>query len=480
MKPTTNRPDPAIAGVMASLALCMLLPSLATSSANVALPTLAATFAAPFQQVQWIVIAYLLGTTTLIVSAGRLGDIIGRRRLLLAGIALFTVASGLSGSADRLDFLIAARAAQGVGAALMLALTLAFVGEAIPKSRTGRAMGFLGTLSALGTALGPSLGGLLIAQFGWPAIFLVNLPLGVLALTLAWHYIPADRARDAASGARFDTVGTLLLSVTLAAYALALTLGRGELGALNLLLVAVAAIGLALFIVTQKRSTSPLIRLERLRESRLRAGLSVSALVATVMMATLIVAPFYLTTSLGLSTAHVGLAMSAGPLIAALVGIPAGRLVDRFGAERMARTGLAGLIAGSTALSLTPAVLGIAGYLLPSVVLTGGYAIFQTANNTGVMKNVAADQRGVISGLLNLSRNLGLITGASVLGAVFSVAMRAGEATSSRAAAVATGMHVTFAVAASLLVVALLIARQGDSAASSNAAVNDSSSQLSS
>ena len=172
----------------------MLLASLGTSSANVALPTLADAFDASFPAVQWIVLAYLLAITTAIVSVGRLGDITGRRRLLVAGTALFTGASVTCGLAPGLPVLIASRAAQGLGAAIMLALTMAFVGDAVPKERTGRAMGLLGTTSAIGTALGPSLGGVLIAGPGWRAIFLVNLPLGVLAVVLARRHLPADRA----------------------------------------------------------------------------------------------------------------------------------------------------------------------------------------------------------------------------------------------------------------------------------------------
>ncbi len=178
-----RRPSPA--WVLASLALCMLLPSLGISIANVALPTLTEAFGASFQQVQWVVLAYLLATTTLVVSVGQLGDITGRRRLLMAGIFLFAAASGLCGVASELWLLIAARAAQGLGAAVMMALTMAFVGEAVPKARTGSAMGLLGTMSAVGTALGPTLGGVLIASYGWPAIFFVNVPLGILVLALA-------------------------------------------------------------------------------------------------------------------------------------------------------------------------------------------------------------------------------------------------------------------------------------------------------
>ncbi len=185
----------------------MLLSSLGTSIANVALPTLAKAFNASFQDVQWIVLAYLLAITTLIVSVGRLGDMIGRRRLLLAGLLLFTPASVLCGAAPALWLLIAARAAQGLGAAIMMALTMAFVGEAIPKERTGSAMGLLGTMSAVGTALGPSLGGILIAALGWRSIFLINLPLGLLTLLLAWRHLPVDRQLSKNGNAAFDTSG---------------------------------------------------------------------------------------------------------------------------------------------------------------------------------------------------------------------------------------------------------------------------------
>ena len=444
--------------VLASLALCMLLPSLGTSIANVALPTLAEAFSASFQQVQWVVLAYLLATTALIVSVGRLGDIVGRRRLLMVGIFLFTAASCLCGIAPGLWVLIAARAVQGLGAAIMLTLSMAFVGEAVPKSRTGSAMGLLGTMSAVGTALGPTLGGVLIAGFGWQSIFFVNVPLGVLALALAQRCLPADRQVSKADQTRFDHVGTLLLALTLAAYALAMTIGRGSFGRLNVALLLATALGVGLFVWIEARATSPLIRLARFRDPVLSASLAMSALVSTVMMATLVLGPFYLARALGLATAVVGIVMSAGPVAAALTGVPAGRMVDRLGAQRATVGGLAGMAVGCLALCMVPATLGIAGYVIPIVIITASYALFQAANNTAVMTDVSADQRGVISGMLNLARNLGLITGASVMGAVFALASRAVDFTTARPEAIAIGMRVTFAVAALLVVVALVIA----------------------
>lgn len=468
MKPINTQPNqPATAPAsrsfsprwaLASLALSTLLASLGASVAAVALPTLAQALDASFQQVQWVVLAYLLAMTTLIVSVGRLGDLMGRRKLLLAGIALFTLASVLCGLAPSLWLLIAGRALQGLGAAIMMTLTLALVGETVAQEKTGSAMGLLATLSAVGTALGPSVGGLLISGFGWQALFLVNLPLGLLTLGLAWYALPVRQVPPKAGRARFDITGTVLLAVTLAAYALAMTSGHGTFGESNIALLLVALVGGGLFIRAQSRAVSPLIPLTLFRDRSLASGLATSALVATIMMATLLVGPFYLSIALGLPAALVGLVLAAGPCVAALAGMPAGRLADRFGVQPMRLTGLATMVFGCLMLSLVPPTLGIAGYLPAIVVTTLGYAFFQTANNTAVMADVAAQRRGVVAGLLNLSRNLGFLTGASVLGAVFATAAATNDITRASREAVTNGLHTTFAVALGMAILALIIA----------------------
>lgn len=456
---TAITPTLSVKWALVSLSLSMLLSSLGTSIANVGLPTLATVFDASFQQVQWIVLAYLLAITTLIVSVGRLGDLIGRRRLLLSGIGLFTLASALCGLAPTLEMLIGARALQGLGAAIMMALTLAFVGETVSKEKTGSAMGLLGTLSAIGTAMGPSLGGVLIAAFGWQAIFLITVPLGLLTLLLAHRYLPVDR--QTAKRAVFDPLGTLVLALTLGAYALAMTLGRGHFGSLNIALLLAACVGVGVFVWVEERVAAPLIRLAMFRDPQLSGSLVMSLLVTTVLMTTLVIGPFYLSQALGLNAIGVGLVMSVGPLVAALTSVPAGRLADRFGARRMTFAGLIAIALGCFLLSVLPSSYGIGGYIAPMVVITLGYAVFQTANNTAVMANVQAEQRGVVSGLLNLSRNLGLITGASVLGAVFAMATATVDLSSAQPDVIASGLRLTFTVALGLMGIACLVAVGG-------------------
>ncbi|RWG79287.1 MAG: MFS transporter, partial [Mesorhizobium sp.] len=442
-------------GALASLSLAMLLSSLSTSIANVALPTLSEAFSASFPAVQWVVLAYLLAITALIVSVGRLGDLVGRRLLLVAGLALFSAASLAAAVAPTLPLLIAARAAQGLGAAVMMALTIAFVGDTVAKERTGSAMGLLGTMSAIGTALGPSLGGVLIASFGWRSIFLVNAALGIAAMLAARRFLPPGEAgqdRGATrENARFDMLGTVLLALTLAAYALAMTLARGRFGGLNVALLGMAVLGAGLFLHAEGKIASPLVKPALFRDPVLAPSLAMNALVSTVMMATLVVGPFFLSRALGLSEALVGAVLSIGPVVSALCGVVAGRIVDRWGASAMVAAGLALMAVGCAALAVLPALCGVAGYAAAIVILTPGYQLFQAANNTAVTADVGKGQRGVVSGVLSLSRNLGLITGTAAMGAVFAFAVGTKDIAGAAPEAVAGGMRFTFAVAAGLV-----------------------------
>ncbi|WP_348943870.1 MFS transporter [Chitinibacter sp. FCG-7] len=443
-----------LAAAQLALALSTLLASLGISIANVGLPALAQAFAASFQAVQWVVLAYLLAITSLIVGVGRLGDLLGRRKLLLIGLLLFSLASLAGGMASNLALLIAARFVQGLGAAMMMALSMALIGETLGSTKAGRAMGLLGSMSAVGTALGPSLGGVLIDALGWRAIFLLTAPLGMLALLLAWRYLPAAPPSEKLATSRFDYTGTLLLAATLAAYALAMT--QGQFGRSNLGWLTLAAAGLALLVWQQKRSAAPLIQLALFRQHALAASLIMNGIVAALVMTLLVVGPFYLAQAFGLNVRQTGLVLAIGPAVAALCGVPAGYVVDHLGAAKITRLALLGLFGGTLALSLMPLHWGLAGYIAPVVLITASYAFFMVGNNTATLANIPATQRGLISGLLNLSRNLGLISGASLMAAVFAWASQQASHTSAQTAA--SGMHTTFQLATALVAIALVIA----------------------
>lgn len=452
--------EPATANpwVLACLSLAALLPSLNTSIANVGLPVLTQFFEATFQQVQWVVLAYLLAITTMIVGAGRLSDVLGQRRVLLVGIGVFTGASLLCGAAPSLGVLIAARAVQGLGSAVMMAVSVALAGEAVPKSRVGSAMGLLGTMSAFGTTLGPLLGGILISRIGWRAIFLVNLPIGILTLFLAGRHLPRRLPARKSVEAGADVTGTVVLGLTLAAYALAMTMSRGRFETGNIVLLLAAVLGAALFVKAETRTASPLVDLRIFRNPGLSTSLATSAMVSTVMMSTLVVGPFYLSRAIGLDAAGVGIAMSAGPLMSALAGIPSGRVVDRFGPARFSFAGLLVILAGCLTLWMMPTTAGALGYVCGTVVVTAGYSLFQAANNTSAMADIGPNQRGVVSGVLNLSRNLGLVTGGSAMAGVFALVSGVSDPAAAAPEAVARGMRISFLVAATIITVALVVA----------------------
>ncbi|WP_421477122.1 MFS transporter [Agrobacterium tumefaciens] len=387
-------------GITVTLALAMLLASLGTSIANIALPALVDAFAAPFLQVQAVVVAYLAAMTVSVVIAGRLGDSRGLTPMLVVGLAVFAIASLLCAIAPNLSLLIGARALQGVGAAFLMTLAMALMRQTANEARVGRAMGLLGTVSALGTALGPSLGGLLIPVAGWRGIFWVQVPLAVLALVLAIRLLPAGPAK------------AKTLSVTLWS------------------------------VMTRNLVTNLLVNI----------------VVAAVMMTTLVVGPFYLGIALGLTATQVGFVMAVGPVISIFSGVPSGRMVDAWGSGRILAIGLALLAAGSFLLALLPNRIGVIGYVISIIVLTPGYQLFQAANNTAALSEVSEDRRGTVSGLISLSRNIGLIAGASAMGAVFAFGVGMEEFARATASAIASGMRLTFLLAGGMMLVAIGIA----------------------
>ncbi|MCS4300512.1 MULTISPECIES: MFS transporter [Acinetobacter] len=385
-------------GITITLGLSILLASLGTSIVNIALPTLAEVFLLPFIQVQAVVIGYLISLTITVVIAGRLGDRYGCKSMLIVGLVIFSLASLLCSVAPSLWILVAARSFQGIGAAFLMTLAMALTRQTVSKSQLGRAMGMLGTISALGTALGPVLGGLLITLSGWQSIFGLQFILASIAIILAWVLLPNDCIRK--------QIPTL-------------------------------------------SSWQP--------DQNITPNLLINLMVAAVMMATLVIGPFYLSLGLSLNQMQVGLIMGIGPVVAILSGIPSGRLVDRWGSRYIVAIGLIFLIIGSFMLAIVPKLMGLSGYIFPIIILTLGYQLFQAANNTMTLADVPKARQGMVSGLLSLSRNMGLIIGASVMGAIFSFGVGTIQFNQATALAIIDGMQFTFLCAGALMIVGLLI-----------------------
>jgi MFS family permease len=312
-------------------------------------------------------------------------------------------------------------------------------------------MGVMASTSAVGTALGPVIGGFLLDVAGWRTMFLALVPTGAAALFLLRRHLANERPELRAGKASFDLTGALLLALTLVCYELAMTMGRASFGAGNLALLLLSILGAALFVAVEARASAPLVQLARLRDGVVGTALLANVAVSFVMMSTLVIGPFHLSQVFGLGPAQVGLAMALGPSLVAILGVPAGHAADRLGGERASLAGLAIIVAGSVAMVVAAADYGIAGYLIPVAVITIGYAMFQASNNMVVMTRVAHEESGAMSGMLNLSRNLGLISGASVMAAIFAGAAGTDNLAPAAGESIAAATRTSFAVAAALV-----------------------------
>lgn len=295
-----------------------------------------------------------------------------------------------------------------------------------------------------------------IARPGWPALFLISVPLGALTYVLVRRFLPSDSPAAPPGPVKFDHSGTIVLALTLGAYAIAMTLGRRRFDPVNIALLLAAVAGIGLFVLVESNASSPLFRITMFRSLTISAGFVMRMFATTVAMGALVVGSFHLSSALRLAAGRVGLVMSSGPAVAALMGMPTGRAVDRFGAHPVVILGLVAMAIGATPRAAMPVSLGISGYIAPPAVITAGFAMFQAADNTAAMADSQADQRGVVSGQHNRSRNLGLVTGALAMGAAFTAATSRIDATAPQA--VIAGMRLTFTVSAGLVTLALAIA----------------------
>jgi EmrB/QacA subfamily drug resistance transporter len=403
---------------MAGVGLGVLMGTLDISIVNISLPTLVRELNTNFATIQWVTIAYILVVTSLMLGAARLGDLIGPKKVYLAGLTFFTLASLLCGVAPGVDWLIGFRAFQGLGSAMNQAVGVAIITVVFPPHERGRALGIIGGIVAIGLAMGPAMGGLIIGLAGWRWVFLVNVPVGFIAGFVVWKYVPYVQAGQA--GQRFDVSGALLLLVTLVCYALAMTMGQhmGFSAPAVLGLLAAAVLGLFLFVFLETHVHQPMIDLTIFRDSLFSMNLLMSFLVF-IMNGGVLILPFFLELVMGYSTEKAGLFMMVAPVGMGLVSPWAGILSDKHGPRLISLLGLFVLIGGCLAVGTLHSGVSWFGYILRIAPLGIGFGLFQAPNNSAVMGRAPKNRLGVASGLLNLSRTMGNSTGFPLMGALF-------------------------------------------------------------
>ncbi len=402
------------------------------SIVTLAFPTLRHAFSASLADVQWVGQAYLLVLVGLLMAVGRYADMIGRKLLYIYGFVIFVAGSALCGIAPSLGALIAFRVLQGVGAAMFQANSVAIVVGVMAKERLGRAIGVQGAAQALGLALGPAVGGLLIGLGGWRLIFFVNVPVGLLGIALACLLIP--RSRHLTGRARFDWLGLGIFLPAICAFLVAISYGP-HVGwsspAVAVPLALAALLGLA-FVARERRASVPMLDLALFRSLPFGAGIASGLLSYLVLFGALTVVPFFLELGHNQAAGRAGLELLLLPLGLGLTAPLSGRLAERLGARPLTVGGML-LTAGALA---TTAVVGgpLALFLLLLAGAGVGLGAFTPPNNAAIMGAAPAELSGLASGVLNMTRGLGTSLGLALAGVAYTIG--AGGSSDARAGAI--------------------------------------------
>uniref|UniRef100_UPI00258D7622 MFS transporter n=1 Tax=Achromobacter sp. TaxID=134375 RepID=UPI00258D7622 len=400
------------------LCLGVLMIVLDTTIVNVALPSIREDLHFTETSLVWVVNAYMLTFGGFLLLGGRLGDLLGHRRMFLAGLVLFTVASLACGLARGQGLLIAARAAQGLGGAVVSAVSLSLIMNLFTEAgERARAMGVYGFVCAGGGSLGVLLGGLLTSTLSWHWIFLVNIPIGAVVYALCLRLLPA--ARGAAGGGRLDVAGALAVtaSLMLAVYAVVNGNEAGWTSAQSLGLLGAAALLMALFLAIEARVAEPLMPLALFRLRNVATANVVGVLWAAAMFAWFFVSALYMQLVLGYDAMQVGLELLPANLIMAAfsLGLSA-KLVMRFGIRGPLATGLLMAALGLALFARAPVDGGFTADVLPGMLLLGlGAGIAFNPMLLAAMSDVEPSQSGLASGVVNTAFMMGGALGLAVL-----------------------------------------------------------------
>jgi EmrB/QacA subfamily drug resistance transporter len=404
---------------LAAMCFALFMIMLDNTVMNVALPSIQEDLGAPISSLEWIVNGYTLSFAVLLATGGRLGDILGRRRMFLLGVILFALSSASAGLAPSTTALVISRVTQGVGASLMMPATLSIITNAFPPAERGRAIGTWAGVSALALALGPVLGGFLTEHVTWRAIFYINIP--VAAAAVAATLFAVRESRDETVGREIDFAGTAVLTAGLTAGVLALIEGNawGWGSARILALIVASVILLGAFLVVERRVKAPIVQFEFLRNRDFVGATLVAFIISFAMLGMFFFMALYIQNILGYSPLEAGVRFLPTTLVIMVVAPIAGRLTDRIGPRPPI---VAGLFVVAVSLYLQSRVDVGSGYddlLVPFILMGFGIALTMSPMSTAAMNAVANEKAGLASGLLSMSRMVGGTFGVAVLGAIF-------------------------------------------------------------
>ncbi|GHJ34428.1 MFS transporter [Streptomyces sp. TS71-3] len=456
--PNTSRSRRSLAlAVVAAGTLTVVLDG---SIVTVAMPAIQRDLGFSPAGLSWVVDAYLIAFGSLLLLAGRLGDLVGRKRMFLAGTAVFTAASVLAAVAGSPGLLVAARFLQGAGSAMSTGVGLGIVVTLFTEPRErGRAVGVFGFTGAAGASLGSVLGGVLTDTLGWHWIFLINLPIGLAILALAVPALPADRRTGLAAGA--DVAGAVLVTAGLMVgiHAVVKAEAYGWTSVRTLGEGALAVVLLVLFTVRQATAAVPLMPLRTLRSRNVAGANAVQVLMVAALFSFQLVLALYLQNVLGYGAARTGLAMLPAAVVIGGVSLTvSARLSARYGERRVLLAGLVLLVVLLALLGRVPVHAHYATDIFPLMLLGGGFGLALPALTALGMSGAGERDAGLVSGLFNTTQQIGMALGSAVLATLAASRTEDLLATGrARPEALTGGYHLAFTVGAGLLAAALAV-----------------------
>lgn len=453
--------------IFAALGSGIFLASMSQYIVIVALPELISEFNGDFALVQWVVLSFSLTQTAIMLSVGRLGDMVGKRPLFLYGTVVFALGSVLAGLSPNIQLLILFRVVQAIGGAFATALSMGMVTETFPPSERGKALGFFSATVSVGGVVGPVVGGILLNLLSWRWIFYVGIPFSFISFFLAWRYLPSapPLVRQ-----RFDWFGSITLFSGLLMLMLYLTFGErgGFLSPAMLGLLFFSVLALVLFVHTELRLKEPLLDLTIFKRERFSLNLSMRLISFIVLGGVTLLFPFYLQNLLSLDPAVVGILLTVTSVFFGLASPISGSLSDRFGFRRIALVGLVVFAFGCYTVSTLRADSSILGFVLRVIPIGLGMGIFQSPNNSAILGSVPSERLGVVSGINVIGRTFGRTAGVAALGSLWAsrVSTYAGQGfsgvvTEAAAAAQIAALRDVAFVALAIVVVALLLSVWG-------------------
>ena len=428
---------------------------------NVALPTMAEDFNVDITIVQWVAMAFFIGVSSLHLPAGRLGDLFGRKQVYLGGYIVTIV--GFIGAvfSPTIYWLIAFRALQGMGASAIQANATAIMVSSYPPDRRGRAIGFYGTMSALGLASGPIIGGAVLQVGEWPLLFIVLIPWCILGFLMGLISISGTHAK---APGNFDSIGTLLLVMTLGPVVFALNRGfaDGWASTLTISFLAIFVIFGFLFIRRQKSAASPLVDPSIFASSMFASGVLIAFLGFVGFSSIMLLMPFLIQNLMGLPVAQVGLLVSISWFVTAAFSFVSGPFVDRFGTRPVLTFGSTLLVICYIIISKFDSSSAVLQIILVMALLGFAQAFWMIPTNTRILGSVLRHQLGLAGGFVAFARTFGLAIGQALWGGVFSfIVLSDNDATIALDAPAKfqeTGFNTSFLMAAALAAVVALLA----------------------